>query len=66
MGQLKDHLTAEGVWALIQIENGTLEYTIGDDETHSLSPGTNGAVEPTIVHHIRPLGVVSFIVECYR
>jgi hypothetical protein len=31
-----------------------------------LSPGTNGAVEPTIVHHIRPLGVVSFIVECYR
>jgi tellurite resistance-related uncharacterized protein len=65
-GLLKDHSTAKGVWALIQIENGTLEYTIGEDEVHTLSPGTNGVVEPTVTHHIRPTGAVSFFVEFYR
>jgi tellurite resistance-related uncharacterized protein len=65
-GLLKDHSTAEGVWGLIQVENGTLEYIIGDDEVHRLSPKTKGVVEPTVVHHVRADGPVSFFVEFYR
>jgi tellurite resistance-related uncharacterized protein len=65
-GLLKDHSTAEGVWALIQVESGSIEYTIGDDEIHNLSPGTNGVVEPTVTHHIQLIGVASFFVEFYR
>jgi len=63
---LKDHTTAVGTWGLIQVENGTLEYIIGDDEAHTLSPDTNGVVEPTVVHHVRAVGPVSFFVEFYR
>jgi tellurite resistance-related uncharacterized protein len=65
-GLLKDHTTAVGTWGLIQVENGTLEYIIGDDEAYTLSPDTNGVVEPTVVHHVRAVGPVSFFVEFYR
>ena len=65
-GLLKDHSTKEGVWGLIQVQKGKLEYTIGDDEVHILTPGNNGVVEPAVTHHVRPLGEVSFFVEFYR
>jgi tellurite resistance-related uncharacterized protein len=65
-GLLRDHTTAGGVWGLIQVETGRLEYIIGDDELHLLSPGQNGVVEPAVSHHIRPLGEVSFFVEFFR
>jgi tellurite resistance-related uncharacterized protein len=65
-GLLKDHSTKEGVWGLIQVEKGRLEYTIGDNEVHILTPEKNGVVEPTVTHHVRPLDEVSFSVEFYR
>ncbi|MBK17943.1 MAG: tellurite resistance protein [Rhodospirillaceae bacterium] len=65
-GLLKDHSTADGVWGLIQIESGKLEYTIGDDEIHELTPGNDGVVQPTVTHHIRPIGEVAFFVEFYK
>ena len=43
-----------------------LEYTIEDKEVHILSPGQDGVVEPTVSHHVRPLGKVSFFVEFYK
>ena len=65
-GLLRDHATKEGVWALIQVREGTLEYTIGDAEVHVLDPGKNGVVEPMVPHHVTPLGEVSFYVEFYK
>lgn len=65
-GLLKNHSTAAGVWGLIQIEAGSLEYVIGDTETHILSPETKGIVEPLVSHHVRATGPVSFHIEFYR
>jgi quercetin dioxygenase-like cupin family protein len=48
------------------VEEGQLEYTIEDNEVHVLTPGNNGVVEPTVKHHVRPLGDVLFSVEFYR
>ena len=44
-GLLKDHRTKEGVWGLIQVEVGALEYSIGADEVYILTPEKNGVVE---------------------
>lgn len=65
-GLLKDHTTKDGTWALIRVQEGTLEYVIEDRETHILSPGHDGVVEPQVRHYIRPPGAVSFFVEFYR
>ena len=65
-GLLKNHSTKDGVWGLIQVEKGQLEYTIEDKEVHILSPGKNGVVEPTVLHHVKPLGDVAFSVEFYK
>ncbi len=65
-GLLKDHATKENVWALIQIQEGKLEYIIEDKEVHVLEPGRSGVIEPQVPHHIKPLGLVSFFVEFYK
>lgn len=64
-GLLKDHATKENVWGLIQVQNGKIEYTIGN-EVHVLMPGRNGVIEPLVSHHIKPVGLVSFFVEFYK
>jgi len=67
-GLLKDHQTKEGVWGKIVILEGNLEYTILEPEIEviELSKIKHGVVEPKILHHIKPLGKVSFYVEFYR
>ena len=65
-GLLKDHSTKEGVWGLIQVEKGKLEYTIGENEIPIPTSDNNGVVEPVTIHHARPLGEVLFSVEFYR
>ena len=55
-GLLNDHSTKEGVWGLIQVQKGKLEYTIGEIDVHILTPENNGVVEPAVTHHVRPLG----------
>ncbi len=64
-GLLKDHTTKENVWGLIQVQDGKIEYTIGN-EVHILEPGRNGVIEPLVPHHIKPVGLVSFFVEFYK
>lgn len=68
---LKDHSTKEGTWGLIHIEEGKLRYVVTDPRRtpgdRILTPGTEpGLVEPTILHHVEPLGPVSFHVEFFR
>ena len=65
-GLLKDHNTKNGVWGLICIEQGELEYIIEDKETHILTPDNKGVIEPEIKHHIKPLGKVIFRVDFYK
>jgi tellurite resistance-related uncharacterized protein len=65
-GLLQDHRTKPGVWGLIQVERGSLRYTINDKEVHLLTPGYPGVVEPAVTHYITPLEDVLFFVEFYR
>lgn len=63
---LNDHRTKPGVWGLIHVERGQLEYTIEGGKTHILTPGVPGVVEPAITHFVRPAGETAFFVEFYR
>lgn len=67
-GLLNDHNTKEGVWGKIVILEGGLEYTIQEPEIEviQLDPSKFGVVEPTIKHHIKPLGSVKFYVDFHR
>lgn len=63
---LREHRTKPGVWGLIQVERGALEYAIAGGETHRLTPGHPGVVEPAVTHHVTPIGETAFFVEFYR
>lgn len=70
-GLLSDHSTKEGVWGLINVESGSLSYRVTDSRRDSFEAvlthgGAPGIVEPTILHHVAPLGPVRFHVEFYR
>jgi tellurite resistance-related uncharacterized protein len=70
-GLLNDHSTKAGVWGLIKVESGRLSYRVTDSRREPfeavLTPETApGIVEPTILHHVAPLGPVRFHVEFYR
>jgi tellurite resistance-related uncharacterized protein len=65
---LANHTTKPGVWALIHVRHGELEYTVEEPATSQqiVRPGTPAAVAPETPHRVRPLGVVSFHVEFWR
>lgn len=67
-GLLGEHSTKDGVWGLIRVEAGRLRYVVTDPrrttEERILTCGDEpGIVEPTIFHHVEPLGPVRFFVE---
>ena len=64
-GLLHEHRTRPGIWGVIQVLEGTLEYHILEplEERHRLTPGHPGIVEPTMKHQVAPLGPVRFFVE---
>jgi tellurite resistance-related uncharacterized protein len=68
---LKDHNTKAGSWGLIHVEAGRLRYRITDPrrepfETELSPESAPGLIEPTILHHVEPLGPVRFQVEFWR
>jgi tellurite resistance-related uncharacterized protein len=70
-GLRKDHCTKSGVWGLIQVAEGRLRYCVTDTRRMRteiiLTPeSAPGVVEPTILHHVVPLGAVQFQVQFYR
>ena len=70
-GLLNDHSTKAGVGGLIKVESGRLSYRVTDArrepfETVLTPEGGPGIVEPTILHHVAPIGLVRFHVEFYR
>jgi len=63
----QDHQTAPGVWGLITVVSGEVRYEIPSaEETHILTPGNPGIVEPGISHRANPIGEASFFIEFYR
>ncbi len=66
----RSHSTKDGVGGLIHVLGGRLAYRIRDPRrlAHEtvLEPGAPGAVEPTILHEVEPLGPVRFYVEFHR
>ena len=66
----RSHSTKDGVWGLIHVLEGRLANRIRDPRrlAHEtvLEPGAPGAVEPTILHEVEPLGPVRFYVEFHR
>ncbi|WP_082103167.1 DUF1971 domain-containing protein [Sphingomonas sp. Ag1] len=70
-GLRKDHTTKAGSWGLICVEQGVLRYRVTDPRRlpteRDLTPETGpGVVEPTILHHVEPIGLVRFHVEFLR
>ncbi len=70
-GLRRDHSTKEGSWGLIRVEEGVLRYRVTDPRRIQteleLTPETApGVVEPTILHHVEPVGRVRFHVEFLR
>lgn len=70
-GLLADHTTKEGAWALIHVAEGRLRYRVTDPRRAPvdvvLTPeSAPGVIEPTIRHHVEPLGSVRFHVEFWR
>lgn len=68
-----NHTTKAGVWGLIHVEAGELEYSIEDARLPSdcqrierLRPGDRGVVIAEVEHHVTPIGVVVFYVEFWR
>lgn len=64
-GLLKEHTTKPGVWGVIHVTQGLLEYRIlaTVPERHLLTPDKPGIVEPTVPHEVAPIGPVRFYVE---
>lgn len=66
-----DHSTKAGSWGRICVEQGALRYRVTDPRRapaeRVLTPETEpGVVEPTILHHVEPVGSVRFHVEFLR
>jgi len=68
---LKDHATKAGTWGRIHVEAGRLRYVVTDPRRERAErilarDAAPGIVEPTILHHVEPLGPVRFHVEFLR
>lgn len=66
-GLLRDHNTKSGVWGVINVVSGNLRYTVPSIERYvDLAAGDTAIVVPEQLHHVAPLGAVSFYVEFWR
>ncbi|HVJ00333.1 MAG TPA: DUF1971 domain-containing protein [Sphingomonas sp.] len=68
---LGEHNTKAGSWGLIHVIEGRLRYRVTDPRRAPLDliltrDTRPGIVEPTILHHVEPLGAVRFHVEFWR
>ena len=64
----RDHTTAAGVWAKINVLEGALTYCISGDtpEAHILTVGAAGIIEPQVKHYVDVSIPVRFRVDFYR
>ena len=63
-GLRREHRTKDGVWALIHILEGQLQYRIlAPLSEQILTPERPGIVRPGQPHEVQPMGPVRFYVE---
>ena len=67
-GLLRAHRTAAGVWALIHVMEGRLQFRVNEPVVFEtvIDLDRLGVIEPAISHEVAPLGAVRFYVEFYR
>ncbi|MYM22622.1 DUF1971 domain-containing protein [Duganella sp. FT135W] len=67
---LRDHATADGVWASVVVLEGSVRYAVTDAGAeradYLLTPALSGTVLPRQVHHLEIVGPVRFRVDFYR
>jgi tellurite resistance-related uncharacterized protein len=65
-GLQHQHSTKAGVWALIQVIDGSIRYRILDPRSETvLTPQRPGIVQPQQLHEVELLGPVRLFVEFY-
>jgi len=64
----RDHATKPGVWGLIRVARGRLDYHLHApfDRHEVLTPGSPGVVLPEVTHHVSASEPVEFRVEFWR
>jgi tellurite methyltransferase len=64
----KDHSTKPGVWGVIHVLAGRLQYIVEPPlaSERILDPGVVGIVVPEVLHRVIPDGEVRFFVEFHR
>ena len=67
-GLLNHHNTRAATWGLIQLESGTVDLVVPEENNRviTLSPERPGIVAPEIVHHLKVTGPVRFAVSFMR
>lgn len=67
-GLRQKHTTKRGVWALIHVSRGQLEYRVEEpfNTNQTLEPGSPGVVLPEVEHSVAPSGEVEFFLELWR
>jgi tellurite methyltransferase len=68
-GLLHQHSTKPGVWALLRVARGALEFfeTEADGESRQLvSNGQSAVIRPEVEHRVAPLGDAEFFLELWR
>jgi tellurite methyltransferase len=67
-GLRRNHETKRGVWGLIHVVSGELEYAIEDAVGTRLrvGAGEQAVVLPEVAHRVTPVGDVAFFVEFWR
>ena len=65
-GLLRDHETKPGVWAVVQVSSGKLEYRDAQGRSETISPTRARVIPPQVRHCVRALRPVRFTVEFWR
>lgn len=66
---LRQHDTKPGVWALLEVSRGSLDFVelldAGERRT-TVAAGARAVIRPGVLHHVAPQGDVEFSVEFWR
>jgi len=68
-GLLNDHQTKPGVWALLHVTSGSLEFLErqgSGEERQRVNAGERATIRPGVEHRVAPRGDVEFSVEFWR
>lgn len=66
-GLLRAHRIAEGVWGVLVVSAGTVNYVLeASDSAVSLSAGDRQVIAPGVLHHVEPSPDARFFVEFHR